>query len=66
MQAGCLAEPNVSAVQVYASITPLVYLVKMGTETDGVWSLSNVTVRFSFLQGSFKPLACFRYGLSVH
>jgi len=34
-------------VQVYASITPIVHLVNVGSESGGVKSLANVTVRLS-------------------
>jgi hypothetical protein len=40
-----LLKEIVFAVQVYASITPVVYLVNVGSESGGVRSLANVTVR---------------------
>lgn len=41
------------AVQVYASISSVAYLVNVGSESGGVRSLANITVRFLSLQRNF-------------
>lgn len=50
-------------MQVYASITPVVHLVNVGSESGGVKSLANVTVRFSV--GTIaRNYMCFRTDLT--
>lgn len=45
-----ITESWIVCVQVYASITPVVYLVNVSSESGGVTSLANITVRVPFAE----------------